>query len=208
MFKIIAVTDPGCCQKSGTANLEQRLQLLAAADIDAIILRAQGLDDAAYLALAQLAQTLCRTAQMPLLLHSHVECCRQLNYTQLHVGLPQLRQHPELRAQVKTLGVSVHSLEEASCAADAGADYLVAGHIFATACKQGLPGRGCDWLQNLCSNVALPVYAIGGITPANIGQIHQAGAAGACLMSSLMTCDAPAALVRKLRKALTATEND
>jgi len=80
-----------------------------------------------------------------------------------------------------------------------GADYLLAGHIFATSCKQGLPGRGLDFLSAVCAATSLPVYAI---TPANIGQIKKTGAAGACLMSSLMTCPKPAVLVQKLRQAL------
>ncbi|MFQ9523369.1 MAG: thiamine phosphate synthase [Phascolarctobacterium faecium] len=43
----------------------------------------------------------------------------------------------------------------------------------ATSCKQGLPGRGLDFLSAVCAATSLPVYAIGGITPANIGQIKK-----------------------------------
>ena len=45
-----------------------------------------------------------------------------------------------------------------------GADYLIAGHIFNTPCKQGTPGRGLDYLRRVCESVSIPVFGIGGIT--------------------------------------------
>jgi thiamine-phosphate pyrophosphorylase len=43
------------------------------------------------------------------------------------------------------------------------------------------------------------VYGIGGITGNNIAAVAKTGAAGACLMSSLMQSPDPAALVKSLR---------
>ena len=40
------------------------------------------------------------------------------------------------------IGRSVHDVAGARPAAKAGADYLLAGHIFDTPSKQGTPGRG------------------------------------------------------------------
>lgn len=48
-----------------------------------------------------------------------------------------------------------------------------------------------DFLEQVCRSVSVPVYAIGGITAAHMGRIRQAGAAGACVMSGLMTCEDP-----------------
>lgn len=42
------------------------------------------------------------------------------------------------------VGVSVHSVEQAREAEAGGADYLIAGHIFPTDCKKGLPAPGID----------------------------------------------------------------
>ena len=182
MFKLLAVTDQASCPE----NFWTQLQLLAASEIDALIFRAKELPPQEYYRQASQVQKICRTHQLPLILHTY----------------QQLLCQPQLRAQVQCLGVSIHHADEAVRAADLGADYLLAGHIFATSCKQGLPGRGLDFLSAVCAATSLPVYAIGGITPANIGQIKKTGAAGACLMSSLMTCPEPAVLVQKLRQAL------
>ncbi|MGN0713417.1 MAG: thiamine phosphate synthase [Anaerovoracaceae bacterium] len=43
----------------------------------------------------------------------------------------------------------------------------------------------------MCKAVAIPVYAIGGISPENIDAVRAAGAAGACVMSGLMRCEDP-----------------
>ena len=40
---------------------------------------------------------------------------------------------------------------------------MTAGHIYATDCKQGLPPRGLDFLEEVCRAVDIPVWAIGGI---------------------------------------------
>jgi thiamine-phosphate pyrophosphorylase len=47
------------------------------------------------------------------------------------------------------------------------------------------------------------VYGIGGITADNIAAVAKTGAAGACLMSSLMQAPEPAALAAGLRSRLT-----
>ena len=57
-----------------------------------------------------------------------------------------------------------------------------------TDCKKGTPGRGLEFLRKICSSVSIPVYAIGGIHAGNIQNIRQCGAAGACVMSGIMTC--------------------
>lgn len=56
-----------------------------------------------------------------------------------------------------------------------GATYLLAGHIFDTSCKPGLPGRGLDFLAQVCAAVPLPVYAIGGITAETLPGVRRPG---------------------------------
>mgnify|MGYP004659751765 CR=1 FL=1 len=92
------------------------------------------------------------------------------------------RKHPH----IKRIGTSIHSVEDAVFAESHGADYITAGHIFTTDCKKGLPGRGIDWLKSICHAVSIPVYAIGGISDANISMLSDCNIAGYCMMSSSM----------------------
>jgi thiamine-phosphate pyrophosphorylase len=94
----------------------------------------------------------------------------------------------EQKKKFVVLGVSIHSVEEAISAYQAGATYLTAGHIFTTDCKKDLPPRGLDFLHTVCTAVPIPVYAIGGIDENNTITCIQEGAAGVCMMSSYMQC--------------------
>jgi thiamine-phosphate pyrophosphorylase len=82
-------------------------------------------------------------------------------------------------AQDFLVGVSTHSLEGAKSAASGGASYIFFGPVFATPSKAsyGDP-QGLDRLAEVCSAVAIPVLAIGGITLENARSCRAAGAAG------------------------------
>ena len=87
---------------------------------------------------------------------------------------------------IQRIGTSIHSVEDAVFAESHGADYITAGHIFTTDCKKGLPGRGVDWLKSICNAVSIPVYAIGGISDANVSMLCNCNIAGYCMMSASM----------------------
>ena len=89
------------------------------------------------------------------------------------------RAHPD-----KLAGRSVHSVSAAQKAEADGADYLYFGHVFATASKKNLPGRGLDALHNVTEAVTIPVIAIGGIQNSSIPIVKQAGASGAAMISA------------------------
>lgn len=189
-FKIICVTNRQLCR----GDFLMRLHEIAAARPDAVMLREKDLPLADYLALSGQAQQICRNYGVPCIWHTYFN--EETEFLHLPLGLWQQYSLPPLQA----LGVSCHSLAEAMRAAGR-CNYLTAGHIFATDCKQGLPGKGLDWLRLICNAVDVPVYAIGGITAANIKQVKAAGAGGVCLMSSFMTCAEPALLLNELKNA-------
>ena len=80
-------------------------------------------------------------------------------------------------------------MDDALEAQSLGCTYITAGHVFETDCKKGLPGRGLEFLRDVCAAVDIPVYGIGGIDADNIALVRDAGASGACLMSSLMATE-------------------
>ena len=86
-------------------------------------------------------------------------------------GLPAAR----VRPFVKSLGVSVHTLEEALAAEVAGADFIVFGPVFETPGKHAV---GLAPLRTVASAVKIPVLAIGGITLKNAPAVLSAGASG------------------------------
>ncbi|OAX47977.1 thiamine phosphate synthase [Paenibacillus sp. AD87] len=101
------------------------------------------------------------------------------------------------------VGISVHSLEEAKVAEEQGADYLFYGHVYASNSKPNCEPRGLSALAEVCSNVSIPVIAIGGISPENIAAIRTAGARGAAVISTIWTTDKPEVAAASLRQAIT-----
>lgn len=185
---LIAVTDSATSPRPLPEQIE-RLAKLTELRPQAVILRAKALDKAAYRTLALQAQQSCEAAGIPLILHSDWQLARELGISMLHLPLALLRQILESeRAYFTWLSTSVHSVGEAQEAQALGATVLIAGHIFTTQCKAGLAPRGLGFLQNVCSAVNLPVYAIGGISfdASQHAELQANGARGACVMSAYM----------------------
>lgn len=102
----------------------------------------------------------------------------------------------------KIMGVSVHSVTAAREAEKAGADYLLFGHIFPTASKEGIPPRGVGCLREVVASVGIPIIALGGINAANARQCLAAGARGVAVMSAVMAASDPARAVAELKQTL------
>ena len=195
MFDLVCVTHRGLC----TDDLPRRVGELCRGGISRVILREKDLSEEEY---EVLARQVLDAGGDKVVLHHFSRVCQRLGVPRLHLSLGELEANPALRQQVKLLGVSIHAPEEALRAQALGADYVTAGHVFATDCKKGLPGRGLDFLRAVCGAVDISVYAIGGIGQDNLAHVARIGAAGACLMSGLMTCPHPAEMVRELREKL------
>lgn len=226
--KLIAVTNRHLCSRP----LNEQLHRICSLHPGAVILREKDLPEEEYLLLADQALAICNEYDVPCILHSFVSAARTLHAPYLHLPLPLLRklaaditthagkphtldhsshlpQSSCILADFQIIGTSVHSVEDAIEAEQLGASYLTAGHIYATDCKMGLPPRGLSFLEDVCSTVSIPVYAIGGIQleaapiPARLSnpsgmpkadsilcprlsEVLTHGAAGACIMSGMM----------------------
>lgn len=189
---IFCVTNRSLCK----ADFLQQLRRIAGAKPDAIVLREKTLSEVAYLQMAEQVYSICQENQVSLICNSFLRVAEQLS---VPVQIPF-----SCLSQINLLsipfGVSVHSLKEAMQAEQAGAAFLIAGHIFATACKPDLPPRGLAFLQEICQAVSIPVLGIGGIHVQNAASILQTGAAGFCMMSDFMQTDAPEWMMQGLRK--------
>lgn len=183
--KILCVTNRKLIQ----GDFLEQVEKIAAAHPAGIILREKDMEEEEYRELARKVLAICKNHKTLCILHSFWDAALELNSPALHLPLHLLRTLPaEKKGRFRILGASCHSVEDAVEAEKLGCTYITAGHIFATDCKKGLPGRGLPFLSELCRQVSLPVYAIGGIHAGNIAKVRKAGAAGACVMSGAMTC--------------------
>lgn len=167
----------------------KRIELIAKCKPSRIILREKDLSEQDYEVLAKSCKALCEKYGVEFSIHSFINAALHLRVGNIHVPFSVFKQRPELIQKFKTVGVSVHSVEEAVFAQECGASYIIVGHIFETDCKKGVPPRGTDFLSAICSSVSIPVFAIGGITPQKMQEVYACGAAGGCVMSGMMCGD-------------------
>lgn len=186
MSDIICVTNRKLCR----GDFASRIEAVARAKPRAVLLREKDLDKAAYMELAKDVMRICENHGVLCILHSYADLAARLGAGAVHLPMPLLRGMGEKeKAAFRHIGASCHSLEDAMEAERIGCTYLIAGHIFATDCKKGVPPRGLGFLSGICRKVRIPVYAIGGIHPDNFALAVDAGAKGGCVMSGIMRCE-------------------
>ena len=197
MSDIICVTNRKLCREAFLTRIER----IAACHPAGIILREKDMKPEAYRELAAAIMGICEQFGVTCILHSFSAVGICLHADAIHLPLHLLKElSQEQKTHFRVLGASCHSVEEALEAQALGCTYITAGHVFETDCKKGLPGRGLEFLRNVCAAVEIPVYGIGGINADNIALVRDTGANGACLMSSLMVTEDVAGLLKTMEE--------
>lgn len=181
---LYVITSKKLCNDDFLARIEE----IAMSHPDRVILREKQMTEDEYRTYAYDCQSICRLYDVPFSVNGFINIDREI-HSDLHVSFEVLQADPALVQEFRILGVSVHSSEEAKEAERLGASYLIAGHIYETDCKRGMPPRGLDFLQQVAYAVSIPVLAVGGITKERLPYIYANGAAGACVMSTFMQSD-------------------
>ena len=197
MSDILCITNRKLCREDFLTRIER----IAACHPAGIILREKDMKPEDYKELAAAVMEICEHYGVKCILHSFPDVAISLHADAIHLPLHLLRElSQEHKAHFRVLGASCHSVEDALEAQALGCTYITAGHVFETDCKKGLPGRGLDFLRNVCAAVEIPVYGIGGIDSDNIALVRNAGANGACLMSSLMATEDVTGLMKDMEE--------
>ncbi|NDJ27438.1 thiamine phosphate synthase [Campylobacter sp. MIT 12-8780] len=180
--KIIAITESKLCEE----DFLKRVERLAKAKIDALILREKELSEAKYYDLAKEVLKICAKHKTTCILHYFDKVALKLNHRYFHCPLDILKAEPRLVKYFHLIGTSVHSEEELFLAEYFKCNYAIAGHIFESSCKEDLAPKGLNFLNELCKNAKIPIYAVGGINLKTLTQLKESSISGVCLRSSLM----------------------
>ncbi|PLX44880.1 MAG: hypothetical protein C0609_04765 [Deltaproteobacteria bacterium] len=83
-------------------------------------------------------------------------------------------------------GASCHDPEEVLAAGSGGADYGFLSPVYEPTSKRtDLPTLGADGFKRIASATDLPLYALGGMTPATASRLFDAGACGVAVSGDL-----------------------
>ncbi len=86
------------------------------------------------------------------------------------------------RPAVDFAGTSAHTREDIDHAGRLGLDYAVLGPVLATPTHPGAMGLGWEGFAAIVAAPPLPVYAIGGMTPAMLATVMRHGAQGMAML--------------------------
>jgi len=104
------------------------------------------------------------------------------------------------------IGVSTHHVDEIVAVAATGASFVTFGPVFDTPSKRGLGQPvGCDALADAVRQSALPIFALGGIGPAQVSTVCASGCHGVAAISALLAGVDPGARTAAMLKAIKAT---
>ncbi|MBD1399498.1 thiamine phosphate synthase [Pelovirga terrestris] len=186
-------------------NFFEVLEQLMVTGVRMIQLREKDLPAQQLYDMAQHLRTITLRHNCLLLINDRVDIALAVNADGVHLrsrSLPTAVAR-QLLGKEKLIGVSTHSTEEVTTAADQGADFATYGPVFYTPSKAsyGAP-KGLSELQEACRASALPMYALGGITVTNTPAVMTTGTHGAAVISSLLTAKNPTSVCKKLIDAI------
>ena len=172
-----------------------RLVQLRIKSDDELLLRAQ----------IRMARALCRRHGAQLVVNDHWRLALEEDCDFVHLGQGDLDSAdlPMLRKKNLRLGISTHDEAELERALGLSPDYVALGPIYPTLLKempfgpQGLERIGV-WKKRIG---ALPLVAIGGLTPERARLALAAGADSACVVTDVLRHADPEARVAEWRRA-------
>jgi 8-oxo-dGTP diphosphatase len=156
-----------------------RLEKALAAGARRIQLRARSMVAADLAVLARDAQVRCRAKGAQLLLNGEPGLAADLGLG-LHLRSSQLMtlaSRPEL-AEGQPVAASCHDAEQLAQAERLGLDFVVLGPVRATESHPEATPLGWDRFAALREAVSLPIYALGGMKPADVAVARRHGGQG------------------------------
>ena len=186
-FRLYAITDRHQCAPT---PLTQVISELLDTGVTAIQLREKDLSSAELLDLAQPIVELCRDYDAKLFINTDTHIARNIGAAGVHLPA-NAESVGSVRKQIGAnfyIGCSVHSCDAAEKREAEGADFVTYSPIYPTTSKPGYgPAVGVESLAGVTARVRLPVFALGGITPARATECLAVGAFGVAVMSGVMS---------------------
>ncbi|MBD9478606.1 Nudix family hydrolase [Pseudoxanthomonas sp. PXM02] len=161
------------------------LERALAAGIRRVQIRVRSLSGDAWRTLATQAVARCREAGAEVLLNGDIALAQELQVG-VHLRASQLG---DLSARPLPAGLPVaascHVAADLRQAEALGCDFAVVGSVYPTLSHPGGEPLGWPGFAGLREGVSLPIYAIGGMTPADLLQARRHGAQGIAAIRGL-----------------------
>lgn len=187
----------------GLTNTLDFARKLIESNVKIIQYRDKDITDREFMAVAKKIASLCRKNKITCIINDRYYLNGAIRADGVHIGQKD-ESLPTVRKKMgnKIIGQSIKTAEQAKRAQAEGADYVSVSPVFASANKKEERGLGLERLREAARAVAVPVYAIGGITETNLPAVGEAGADGAAFIGELMKARDLSEKINRLNKIL------
>ena len=195
---LYAVTDRAWV---GRQTLLEQIEDALRGGVTLVQLREKDLPQPDFIREAVQATALCHRYGVPLIVNDSLEVALKSGADGVHVGIED-KPVAEIRRRVGKdwiIGATAKTVEQARAAQAAGADYLGVGAVFPSPTKKNAIRITTQQLREICSSVAIPCVAIGGISRENLPTLAGGGMAGFALVSAIFSQPDIAAACRDLK---------
>lgn len=165
----------------GEAEFIRRLEAALHKGLRLVQLREKDYSRAALRALALKLLPLIRSHDARLLINADIELAKEIGANGVQLTGKQLAELEE-RPGVEWCAASCHSAEELRRAEALGCDFALLSPVLATRSHPGAPHLGWEKFAASALGCSIPVYALGGLTHADMGIAWQHGAHGVGLL--------------------------
>ena len=171
-----------------TETLEQAVEAAVKGGCTVVQLREKNCTSREFYELALSVKNITDYYGVPLIINDRLDIAAAVNADGVHLGQKDLPANiaRAVLGESKIIGVSANNLEAALKAENDGADYLGIGAVFATGTKKDTKPVSTESLKEICSQVKIPVVAIGGIKRDNITLLNGTGISGVAVISSVI----------------------
>ena len=201
-YRLCLITDPAYLPEE---RFEEKMLAALEGGVDMVQYRNLSASPEQRLAEARTLRRLTQGKGAALIINTDLEIARAVRADGVQLGKRSLS-IPEARKQLGKyffIGASVHTAGEIGEAQSLGADFLLLSPLFPPGSKTGeREALGPGKFARLCESAALPVFALGGITPENAPLALKSGAHGLAVVSGILGARSISGAARRMRDLL------
>jgi len=193
------ITDStGFCEEEFLHRVEEALK----GGVTLLQIREKNKSTREYIDLAEKVHILTKKYNVPLIVDDRIDVAMAIDAEGVHLGQEDMKVSlaRKILGPDKIIGATTKTVPQAKKAQTEGADYLGVGAIYPTTTKVKTILTSVETLKSICSEVDIPVNAIGGLNRDNIDILKNTGIAGICVVSAVMKAADPQKAVRELKE--------
>lgn len=198
-LQLYAVTDRTWV---GRQTLLEQIEEALKGGVTMVQLREKELSEEEFIEEAIPVREVCHRYGVPLIINDNVEVALKSGADGVHVGIED-QPVAEIRKKVGNdfiIGATAKTVEQAKAAEEAGADYLGVGAVFPSPTKKTAIRITREKLYEICTSVAIPAVAIGGICEENVEELKNGGMCGIAVVSAVFAAENIEETATRLKK--------